>query len=263
MATGPQRTPTFVGVVHLPALPGGPHPSQGLDHVLARAEQDAATLREGGADAIIVENFGDAPFHRGTVDPHTVACMTRAVLAVRQAAPELQLGVNVLRNDAAAAIGIAAATKAHFVRINVHVGAMVTDQGVIEGDARNTLLLRRQLEAQAQIVADVLVKHAVPLGSWSLSSAARDTVHRGRADIVVVTGDGTSRPTHPDDVATVRQAVPGTQVWVGSGLTPDNASTYGSLDGAIVGTWLHQDGDTNQPLDLQRVRAMKAALDSN
>ena len=254
-----ERT-VFVGVVHLPPLPGGPSPSQGMHHVLERAGHDATILQRGGADAVIVENFGDAPFHADAVDPHTVACMTRAVTRVQQAAPELLVGVNVLRNDAAAAISIAAATGAHFVRINVHVGAMVTDQGLLQGDARRTLLLRRQLGAKVQLVADVLVKHAVPLGDWSLSNAARDTVHRGRADVLVVTGDGTGRPTRPDDVATVRRAVPGTKIWVGSGLTEHSVADYGHLDGAIVGTWLHEDEDTLRPLDLARVRAMRDAL---
>ena len=35
-----------------------------------------------------------------------------------------------MRNDAAAALGIAVATGAHFIRVNVHGGAMVTDQGL-------------------------------------------------------------------------------------------------------------------------------------
>jgi membrane complex biogenesis BtpA family protein len=221
----------LIGVVHLLPFPGSPRRSPGLD-----------------------------AFEAGPVAPATVAAMTLAARAVRQAAPGLRLGVNVLRNDARAAVGIAAAVGAAFVRINVHVGAMVTDQGVIEGRARDTLLERARLAADVRIVADVLVKHAVPLGPWSLEDAARDTAHRGLADVLVVTGSGTGRPTDPSHLARVRAAVPDVPVWVGSGLDPDGVAAMGPLDGAIVGTWLHRDADLDAPLDVARVRAMVEAL---
>ena len=250
----------LVGVVHLLPLPGSPRRSPGLDAVIERAAADARALAAGGADAVIVENFGDAPFDAGPVAPATVAAMTLCARAVREAAPGLALGINVLRNDARAAIGIAAAVGAAFVRVNVHVGAMVTDQGVVEGRARETLLERARLGAPIDLVADVLVKHAVPLGPWTLEDAARDTATRGLADVLVVTGTGTGRPTDPDHVHRVRRAVPGVPVWVGSGVEPDRVAALGPIDGAIVGTFLHRDGDVGAPLDPDRVRAIRAAL---
>lgn len=249
----------FVGVVHLLPLPGSPRGGS-LDDVLARATADARALAEGGADGLIVENLGDAPYTAGAVDPYTVAAMTRVVLAVRDRAPGLVLGVNVLRNDALAALSIAAATGAAFIRVNVHTGAMVTDQGVIEGRARDTLLERNRLGAGAVgLVADVLVKHASPLGTPDLADVARDTRARGLADVLVVTGSGTGRPHDTDRVSAVQRAVPGCPVWVGSGLTPESARSL-QADGAIVGTWLHEDGDLARPVDVARVREMSAAL---
>lgn len=255
------RPPVLVGVVHLLPLPGSPRPSPGLDAVLRRARTDAAALAAGGVDAIVVENLGDAPFDATRVAPYTVAAMTRAALAVAEAAPDTPLGINVLRNDAAAALGVAHAVGAAFVRINVHVGAMVTDQGLIEGRARETLLERKRLGAEAvRIVADVLVKHAVPLGAWALEDAARDTALRGLADVLVVSGSGTGRPTRPEDVARVRAAVPGVPVWLGSGLRPEDVPLYPGLDGAIVGTWFHQQDGLDQPIDPARVAAMRQRL---
>ena len=251
--------PVFVGVVHLLPLPGGPGPSQGLQAVVERAQRDAAALAAGGADALIVENLGDHPFGRGSVEPFTVAAMTRAVLAVREAAPHIGLGINVLRNDATAALSIAAATTADFIRVNVHTGAMVTDQGIIEGQARDTLILRQRLGVSTLIVADVLVKHAVPLGAWTIETAARDTAQRGRADVIVVTGDGTGSPTDPSVYERVQHAT-SRPVWVGSGLKPQQVQQFAQLDGAIVGTWLHQESDLERPLDPTRIGAMRQAL---
>lgn len=250
---------TLIGVVHLLPLPGGPSPSPGMDAVLDRARHDAAALAEGGVDGIIVENLGDAPFTRDAVEPFTVAAMTRAITTVQAAAPGVPLGVNVLRNDARSAIGIAAATGAAFVRINVHVGVMVTDQGLIEGDARSSLLDRQRLAPDLGLVVDVHVKHAVPLGGMPLEVAARDAWHRGRADVLVVSGTGTGQPADPDELRRLRDAVPRARLWLGSGVTPANAASYRAADGAIVGTWLHADADLGAPVDADRVRRMRAA----
>jgi len=253
--------PRLVGVVHLLPLPGSPSPSPGLAEVLSRARADARALASGGADAIIVENLGDAPFTVGPAAPYTVAAMARAVLAVGEVAAGLPIGVNVLRNDGPAALAIAAATGARFIRVNVHVGVMVTDQGVITGEARHTLLERNRLGSEVRIAADVLVKHAVPLGDQHLDQVARDTWHRGRADALIVTGTGTGRPVDRPDLERVRGAVPGCTLWVGSGLCPEQARAISPLvDGAIVGTWLHRDTDLGAPLELERIRAMRSAL---
>lgn len=250
----------LIGVVHLLTLPGNPGPSPGLGAVLGRAREDAQALAQGGVDGIIVENFGDAPFAKDSVSPYTVAAMTRAVEVVQEAAPGVRVGVNVLRNDALSAMAIAAATGADFVRINVHTGAMVTDQGLIEGRARETLLARSAWGGRVRIVADVAVKHAVPLGPMPLEVAARDTFHRGRADVLVVTGTGTGAPTSPADVRAIRDAVPEARVWIGSGLTPEGATSFsGAAHGAIVGTYFHEDGDLQAPVDPRRVAVMRAA----
>jgi hypothetical protein len=227
--------------------------------VIERATHDARALVEGGADAAIIENLGDAPFVPETVEPFTVAAMTRIALAVRAAAPALPLGLNVLRNDAAAALGIAAAVDARFIRVNIHTGMMWTDQGPIIGRARDTLLQRNRLAPDIKIAADVLVKHAQPPGSPDIRDVARDTLHRGHADALIVSGTGTSQPTDPARIRAVVQAVPTAPVWVGSGVTPENLPPRG-IAAAIVGTWLHAQADLRQPLEATRIRRVRDAL---
>lgn len=251
---------TFIGVVHLLPLPGSPR-GGALDAALERALIDVRALREGGVDGVIVENLGDAPFAGDVVTPVTIAAMTRIAGALREELPDARLGVNVLRNDALAALSIAHVVGADFIRVNVHTGTMVTDQGILQGRARETLLERRNLAADVELVVDVLVKHAVPLGSPDLADVARDTAYRGLADVLVVTGTGTGRPHDPSRVRTVKQAVPGHPVWVGSGLNPTTAQQL-DAHGAIVGTWLHENGDLSRPIDIERVRTMAGALHS-
>lgn len=252
--------PRFIGVIHLLPLPGAPRSGPGIAAVESRALADARALREGGVDAIIVENLGDAPFAGEDVEPITTACMTRIAWALRREAPDIQLGINVLRNDAAAALSIAAAVEADFIRVNVHIGAMVTDQGPLYGRARETLLLRQRLRPVA-IAADVLVKHAVPLGDPAIEDIARDTAYRGGADALIVSGRGTGLPTALDDVLHVRDATPNTPLWIGSGVTPETAGTLSAhVDAMIVGTFLHHSSDLDLPVDVDRVREMNRAL---
>jgi uncharacterized protein len=251
----------FIGVVHLGSLPGAPVAGAGIEAVVARARADARALVDGGVDGLIVENLGDAPFAAEHVGSPTVAMMTRAVMEVRQEVGRLPVGVNVLRNDAVAAMSVAAATGAGFIRVNVYVGAMVTDQGLIQGAARQTLQTRRILGADAiDVAADVMVKHASPLGNPRIQDLARDAWHRGRASQLIVSGSGTGHPTDPSDVRRVREAVPEAVIWIGSGITPDTVASYPDADGFIVGTWLHRKGVLTAPVDPQRVRAMGAAI---
>jgi membrane complex biogenesis BtpA family protein len=228
--------------------------------VIAQALADASALEAGGAHALMVENFFDAPVAKDAVPPHTIAAMTEAVLAIR-ASTALPVGVNVLRNDARAALAIAHVCGAQFVRVNVWVGAAVTDQGIIEGAARSAILYRRELQADVALWADICVKHAVQLGRDSLEEAAKDATQRGLADALIVSGTSTGAQTEAEDVRRVKSAVPGTPVLVGSGF---NVQTAAGLlrfaDGAIVGTSLKRDGLVSSPIDIERVRALRAAM---
>jgi membrane complex biogenesis BtpA family protein len=249
----------LIGMVHLLPLPGSPRWGGSLDAVIARAVADARALSDGGFDACLVENFGDAPFSPSRVDPATVAAMAVAVSEVRRAVPG-HVGVNVLKNDAQAALAVAAASGASFIRVNIHVGAVVADQGLIQGDAYATLRYRRLLGTDTRLLVDVGGKHAVPLAPVGLEQVARDAVTRGLADALVVSGVATGEATDLGDLKRVRAAVPGHPVLVGSGVTPDTvADLLAVADGAIVGTWVKRDGRTANPVDPARVTALARA----
>jgi len=251
---------TLIGMVHLRALPGSPRWDGAMDAVVAQALADARALVDGGMDALLVENHGDVPFTAGAVEPATIAAMTVAAAEIRRALPDVPLGVNVLKNDARAALAVACATGARFIRVNVHAGAVLADQGIVQSDAHRTLRDRRLLGADVAIFADVQGKHAVPLAPVELEQEARDLVHRGLADALVVSGKATGAATPLGDVKRVRDAVPGVPLLVGSGVTPDSVAELLALaDGVIVGTAVKRDGDVRNPVDAGRVRRLVAA----
>ena len=251
---------TVIGMVHLPPLPGSPRWDGSMERATAGAVADARALVENGVDALLAENYGDVPFTPGRVEPSTVAAMAVIAAAVRRECPAVPLGINVLKNDARAALGIACAVDAAFIRVNVHAGTVVADQGVVQTEAYWTLRERRLLDAKVALFADVQGKHAVALGPVEIEQEARDLVHRGLADALVVSGRATGQATAIADVKRVRGAVPDVPLLVGSGVTPETVAELLSIaDGVIVGTSVKRDGIVTNPVDPGRVRRLVAA----
>jgi membrane complex biogenesis BtpA family protein len=251
-------------MVHLPPLPGAPRESPSREAIRARARDDARALVENGIDGVLLENFGDAPFYPDDVPSHVVAELTATATEVSDAIDE-PFGVNVLRNDATAALATAAATGGSFVRVNVHTGVQWTDQGTIEGRAHETLRLREQLDAEVGILADVAVKHATAPGDRAIGPVATETIERGLADALLASGPATGEAvdhTHLQRVLDARDdANRDVPVLVGSGVTPENApELLEEADGAIVGTALKRDGETTKRVDPERVAALVSAV---
>jgi membrane complex biogenesis BtpA family protein len=246
------RTP-IIGVVHLLPLPTSPRWGGSLKVVIDRAEQEATALASGGVDGIIVENFFDAPFTKNQVDPAVVSAMTVVVQRIQNLVT-LPLGLNVLRNDAKSAIAIASCVQAEFIRVNVLTGVMATDQGLIEGEAHQLLRYRRELGSDVKILADVLVKHARPLSSPNLTVAVKDTIERGLADAVILSGWATGSPPSQEDLELASGAANGTPVFIGSGADWENIATLlQAADGVIVSSSLKRHGRIEQPIDPIRV----------
>jgi uncharacterized protein len=249
-----------IGVVHLQPLPTSPRWGGNLKAVIERAEQEALALASGGVDGILVENFFDAPFTSGQVDPAVVSAMT-VVVKKLMGLVSLPIGINVLRNDARSAMAIAACTDAKFIRVNVLTGVMATDQGLIEGCAHDLLRYRRELGCNVQIFADVLVKHARPLGSPNLTTAVQETIQRGLADAVILSGWATGNPPSLEDLELAMDAANGTPVLIGSGADWDNISILNkAADGVIVSSSLKRQGKIELSIDPIRVSQFVEAM---
>ncbi|MDJ0713185.1 MAG: BtpA/SgcQ family protein [Prochloraceae cyanobacterium] len=243
----------IIGVVHLLPLPTSPGWGGSLKAVTERAEQEATALAAGGVDGIVIENFFDVPFVKDEVDPAVVSAMTLIVDRIVNLVM-LPVGINVLRNDAKSAMAIATCVKAKFIRVNVLTGVMATDQGLIEGCARQLLRYRRELDSNVAILADVLVKHARPLGTPNLIAAVSDTIERGLADAVILSGWATGSPPTLEDLEIARAAAKGTPVFIGSGANTENVSKLmQAADGVIVASSLKRRGNIKETIDPIRV----------
>lgn len=250
-----------IGVVHLLPLPTSARWGGNLKAVMERAEQEATALAAGGVDGIIIENFFDAPFTKDNVDPATISAMTLIVDRIMNLVM-LPIGLNVLRNDAKAALAIASCVGASFIRVNVYTGVMATDQGLIEGKAHEIQKYRRELGVDVAIFADVLVKHASPLGTPNLTTAVKDTIERGLADAVILSGAATGLPPHQEDLELAQIAANGTAVLIGSGATPENITDLITFaDGVIVSSSLKRHGKIDETIDPTRVSQFIEAME--
>ena len=250
----------LLAMLHAPPLPGSPRYDGDFAAVQAAVLRDAETLAAGSVDGLILENFGDVPFFPHRMPAATIAAMTVLAAEIRRRIP-LPLGVNVLRNDGQAALAVAAAVGAEFIRVNVLCGARVTDQGIVEGIAHSLLRRRAALRAErVRILADVDVKHSASLANRPIEEEAEETLHRGGADALIVSGRATGHAADPRQVLAVKLAAGEAPVLVGSGVTAETvAECLAAADGAVVGTWLKRDGRVENPVDPVRVETFVRA----
>lgn len=244
----------LIGCIHLLALPGSPGYSGNISTVLNQALKEAEIFNKHKLDGLIIENFGDIPFYKDQVPAETIASMAMITHEIKKIFKGA-IGVNVLRNDARGALAIAVATQSQFIRVNVHIGASVTDQGIIEGKAFDTLRLRKSLNSDVLIFADVAVKHASPLGNRSIEDETKDLTERGLADALIVSGKHTGGKADIKEINKIKQNTH-LPVIIGSGITLDNLNNYfSSADGFIVGSYFKTNGKAQNEVEEARVNS--------
>jgi len=230
-----------IGMVHLLPLPGseGYH-GGGLRPIIDRALSEARTLVAGGVDAILIQNAGDLP---PTPDggPETIAYMSviGALLRREIACP---LGVNILANGSASALAVAHAIGASFVRIKVYIGAALTSEGLVTGNAHGTLAFRRRIDAEEiAIAADIYDRTSAPIGEMPIGVVADLAFRYGRADALVVTGYSVEDALQR--VREVKSTVPMAIVLAGGGTSATNIGEFMQhCDGVIVGSSVKDTG---------------------
>ena len=245
----------LIACIHLKALPGAPNYKGSMQEVIDTALAETEIYARNRVSGLIVENFRDNPFYPGSLPAETTSAMAVVSHEVKKAFNG-PVGVNALRNDAHAALAIALASNADFIRVNVHTGAMLTDQGIIEGRAHETLRTRRNLGLKTLILADVRVKHASPIGSFSLEEEVNDIVERGQADGIIVSGPATGVQVDLNELTRVKKSS-SKPVLIGSGTAPGNLQDLAALaDGFIVGSYFKREGKAVNDVDEARVKLM-------
>jgi hypothetical protein len=252
----------LVGMIHVEALPGTPRAGRPVAAIAEAAAAEARVYRDAGFHAVMIENMHDRPYLARQAGPEVVAAMAVVASEVRRAVP-LPLGVQVLAGANRAALAVAAAAGAAFVRVEGFVFAHVADEGPMASDAGELLRYRRSIGAETvRVFADVKKKHSAHAVTADVDIV--ETAHAAEfflADGVVVTGAATGQAADAGEVRAVAGAV-SIPVLVGSGITPENLAAYADADAFIVGSALKRDGLWSSPLDPARAQALRRAFDA-
>ena len=251
----------LIGVIHAQALPGTPASRLAVSAIAELAAAEAEIYAKAGFHGLVLENTHDRPYLKGAaIGPEIVAAMSIVGSAIRRATP-LPLGIQVLAGANRAALAVAHACGAAFVRVEGFVFAHVADEGLIESSAGDLLRYRRAIDAENVLVfADVKKKH-----SAHAITADVDIVETAKAaeffdvDGVIVSGAATGSPADADEVRAVSEAVH-VPTLIGSGITPENMARYRGADAFIVGSSVKSTGVWSGELDEARVRACVDAL---
>lgn len=251
----------LVGVIHAAALPGTPGSRLGVNEIARAAAAEAEMYAAAGFHGLILENTHDRPYLKGAaVGPEIVATMSVIGAEVRRACP-LPLGVQILAGANRAAMAVAHACGAAFVRAEGFVFAHVADEGLIESSAGELLRYRRAIGAENVLVfADIKKKH-----SAHAITADVDIVETAKAaefftvDGVIVSGTSTGAPCDAEEVQAVSAAV-SVPTFIGSGITPENIALYRDADAFFIGSSVKANGVWSGPLDAARTRAVVDAF---
>lgn len=251
----------LIGVIHAAALPGTPGSRLRVSEIAKAAAKEAETYAAAGFHGLLLENTHDRPYLKGAAVGEEIVAALSVIAGEIKRASSLPLGVQVLAGANRAAMAIAHACDAAFVRVEGFVFAHVADEGVIESSAGDLLRYRRVIGAANVLVfADIKKKH-----SAHAITADVDIAETARAaeffsvDGVIVSGTSTGAPCDAAEVEAVSAAVSVPTI-IGSGITPDNIASYRAADAFIVGSSVKHDGVWSGTLDPARARAIVDAV---
>lgn len=251
----------LIAVIHVGALPGTPRSRVCVDELTDAAVREAAVYRDGGVDALMIENMHDVPYLRGSVGPEVVAAMAVVGRAVKSET-KLPVGVQILAGANVEAMAVAHAAGLDYVRVEAYAFAHVADEGIIESSAAELLRFRRKIGADGvRVWADVKKKHAAH--SITADVSLGETAHAVEfmlGDAVIVTGSTTGEPPRAADVREAKShcRIP---VLLGSGVTVENVSEfYSTADGFIVGSYFKESGLWSNTVERARVERLADAV---
>lgn len=247
-----------IAMVQLRPLPGTHrYDGEPLSSIIEAVVAEAGVLAAAGFDGLQLQNMGDNPSTRH-VGPETIAYMTAAAIAVRQAYPDLSLSI-LVNWDVEASIAVADATGADFVRVeHTYTGVAVAVWGFSEACCYEATRFRRRIGARVPIFADVFEPHTVPLCPQPVDVAAKAAVIEGGAAGLFVTA-----PTFTESMTwlrQVRQALPDVPLFLGGGANDQNvAEALQIADGVVVASWIKH-GDMRSATDPDLARRFMTAV---
>ena len=241
----------IIGMLHLKPLPGA-YGYTSLIDVYKYALDDLRALEDGGADAVIIENFGDIPYAEHS-DLIAYTSFTNIVTRLKEKT-KLPIGINFQFNDYEAEWAIAYACDVDFIRIEAFSENRMGPNGFFKTCGPDLMRLKARFMKDIALIGDVHVKHTFEIVKQP-SNFTIESMVEGGIDALICTGMMTGLSPSLDDVKKMKELSEGLPVIVGSGVNEDTVKDFLSVaDGAIIGSSFKRDGKVLNPIDEDRVK---------
>lgn len=247
-----KQFPLALVMIQPPAMPGS-YLNQGesFDSISAYVMKEAEMIVEMGFDGFILQNMHDGPIAQ-QARCETTAFMSVLAEHLKQTYPDKVLGI-LVNWDGVSSLAVAAAAHADFVRVeHLYTGVSVDLGGFMFGQCAEILALKKRLQSEVPIYADVQEVNANYVCPSPKPQAARSIVKSAYADGVFMSGKTTEESLAL--IEETRRLLPDTPIFLGGGATGDNIfELLKYYDGVSVATWI-KNGDMRNPIDPQRAK---------
>jgi len=243
--------PLVMTMIQPEPLPGSyRHRGQKIGSIIEGVLKEVATVSELGFDGVVLQNMNDMPVKQYS-RPEAIAYMTAIGMEIKRSFPNLVLGV-LVNWDGAASLATADAVGADFVRVeHLYTRAEVTSAGILQAQCCEILEMKKRMNSQIPIYADIYEAHGVPLCPMSVEDAAWEAVNEAFADGLFIGGRNDEERIELCKAVKKRVNVP---CLLSGGATADNVERLLSVyDGVSVATWI-KGGDMRKPIDPSRAK---------
>lgn len=215
------------------------------EEIVARAKKEIAMYREGGVDAIIVENYYGNYEH-----------MVMVLDYLQKEVTDVIYGVNCLNVDP---MGFYLAKKygASFVQLDSVAGHLVQR----DESAFKAFMDLNRSDYDGYVIGGVRFKYQPYLSNRPLSEDLK--IGMSNCDAIVVTQDATGQETSMDKVNEFRSIIGNFPLVIGAGMTPENCEKqFEVADAAIVGSYFKDTYKDSGDVDASHVKIMVDAVNN-
>ncbi len=245
--------PLIIAALHLPVCARGANmPS--ISQIEDYAMKNMQIFKDGGIPAVILQDETPSP---GMARSETLTIMASLARLIKKEFSDIELGIIIEAHDPTAALAVAFASGASFVRIKVFIGAMLKSNGVQMGCGVEASEYRKLINREDLIIlADVYDRTGAPLGDLAIEKASQWAVNTGANGLVLTGGcfDDSLKI-----IQNVRDSGINRPLILGGGVNIDNVrSALKVSDGVIVSTALkRKDIKPNEVLKWDREKIMR------
>lgn len=255
-------------MLHLSPVAGEPG-YKGDAFVINNAICDIQALQNGGIDGVLIENWHEDSI--GEFIQTETRCSIDKVIETIKKYIKVPYGINILNNDYKTAFLLAKKHQASFVQLDVFVDQVISDfsysvkaknsRFVINPKPKTIWDFAHAIGADDKpLIVFVQPKHYQLCDIHkTLEKSVLEAAENKASGVIVTQKTGIAPFLYK--IKQAKKAAGCTPVGVGSGVNVQNISQIApSVDFVIVGTALKQNGDINNPVDIQRVGELVAKL---